>query len=94
MQDHPRAWIFTSATLAVGEDFSHFKRELGIEEAERAAGRAFHFERQSLLYCPGGLPDPTTRLHPAVVEAALPVLRRAAGVPVSPRRARGARTSC
>ena len=23
MADHPRAWIFTSATLAMGEDFSH-----------------------------------------------------------------------
>ena len=30
MQDHPRAWIFTSATLAVGEDFGHFTRELGL----------------------------------------------------------------
>src|SRR4051812_17484568 len=33
MEDHPRAWIFTSATLAVGEDFSHFTRELGVEDA-------------------------------------------------------------
>src|SRR5204862_360672 len=33
MADHPRAWVFASATLAVGQDFTHFKRELGVEEA-------------------------------------------------------------
>jgi ATP-dependent DNA helicase DinG len=33
MSDHPRAWIFTSATLAVGRDFGHFTRELGLDEA-------------------------------------------------------------
>ena len=37
MADHPRAWIFTSATLAVGEDFGHFTRELGLPEAAHAA---------------------------------------------------------
>jgi len=34
MSDHPRAWIFTSATLAVGEDFGHFTRELGVPDAQ------------------------------------------------------------
>ena len=82
MADHPRAWIFASATLAVGEDFSHFKRELGVEDAAaRAWPSPFDFERQALLYVPKGLPpDPN---HPgfteAVVEAALPVLRASGG---------------
>jgi ATP-dependent DNA helicase DinG len=82
MQDHPRAWIFTSATLAVGEDFSHFKRELGIEEAgSRSWPSPFDFERQSLLYVPAGLPaDPNDAdFTPAVVQAALPVLRASGG---------------
>src|SRR6185436_14007162 len=35
MSDHPRAWIFTSATLAVGEDFGHFTRELGLQAEAR-----------------------------------------------------------
>jgi ATP-dependent DNA helicase DinG len=53
MQDPPRAWIFTSATLAVGEDFSHFQRELGLESAaSRAWQSPFDFPRQALLYVP------------------------------------------
>jgi ATP-dependent DNA helicase DinG len=82
MTDHPRAWIFTSATLAVGEDFSHFKRELGIEAAESSAWPSpFDFERQALLYVPKGLPpDPNDPGYTeAVVEAALPVLRASRG---------------
>ncbi len=82
MLDHPRAWIFTSATLAVGEDFTHFKRELGIEEAaSRSWPSPFDFERQSVLYTPRNLPaDPNDpAFTPAVIEAALPVLRASGG---------------
>jgi ATP-dependent DNA helicase DinG len=82
MQDHPRAWIFTSATLAVGEDFSHFKRELGIEDAaSRAWQSPFDFERNALLYSPRGLPaDPNDPAYTeAVVQAAMPVLRASGG---------------
>ncbi|HEX2651112.1 MAG TPA: ATP-dependent DNA helicase [Burkholderiales bacterium] len=82
MADHPRAWIFTSATLAVGEDFTHFKRELGVEDAgARAWPSPFDFERQALLYIPRGLPaDPNDpAFTEAVVEAALPVLAASRG---------------
>ncbi|MEO8144614.1 MAG: ATP-dependent DNA helicase [Betaproteobacteria bacterium] len=82
MLDHPRAWIFTSATLAMGEDFSHFKRELGIEEAAaRTWPSPFDFERQALLYSPKGLPaDPNDPDYTeAVVKAALPVLKASRG---------------
>ena len=82
MADHPRAWIFASATLAIGEDFSHFKRELGIEDAAaRAWPSPFDFARQALLYAPKGLPaDPNDPAYTdAVVEAALPVLEASRG---------------
>ncbi len=82
MADHPRAWIFTSATLAVGEDFSHFKRELGIEDAAaRAWPSPFDFARQALLYAPRGLPaDPNDPAYTeAVIELALPVLKASRG---------------
>ena len=82
MADHPRAWIFASATLAVGRDFSHFKRELGIEEAaSQAWASPFDFARQALLYMPRGLPaDPNDPAYTdAVVEAALPALRASGG---------------
>jgi len=82
MDDHPRAWIFTSATLAVGEDFTHFTRELGIPAAQTARWTSpFDFARQALLYLPKGLPaDPNAAgFTEAVVEAALPVLRASGG---------------
>jgi len=82
MADHPRAWIFTSATLAVGEDFGHFTRELGLADAEaRRWESPFDFARQALLYVPRGLPeDPNDPgFTAAVVDAAYPVLRASGG---------------
>jgi ATP-dependent DNA helicase DinG len=82
MDDHPRAWIFTSATLAVGEDFSHFTRELGVPEATTRQWQSpFRFAEQALVYLPSGLPpepnDPA--FTEAVVEAAFPVLQASGG---------------
>jgi ATP-dependent DNA helicase DinG len=82
MDDHPRAWIFTSATLAVGEDFGHFTRELGVPEARtRRWESPFRFAEQALLYLPPGLPsDPNdAAFTDAVVEAAWPVLEASGG---------------
>ena len=82
MADHPRAWIFTSATLAVGEDFSHFTRELGVPEARTQRWASpFDYSRQALLYLPPGMPaDPNeASFTEAVVEAAAPVLRASGG---------------
>jgi ATP-dependent DNA helicase DinG len=82
MDDHPRAWIFTSATLAVGEEFGHFTRELGLPQAAaRRWASPFDFARQALLYLPKGMPenpnDPA--FTDAVVDAALPVLEASGG---------------
>jgi ATP-dependent DNA helicase DinG len=82
MMDHPRAWIFTSATLAVGADFSHFSRELGLAEPETCRWESpFEFHRQALLYLPKALPpDPNDAgFTPALVEAVLPVLEASGG---------------
>lgn len=82
MNDHPRAWIFTSATLAVGRDFGHFTRELGLAEARAVQWASpFDFARQGLLYLPKDLPgDPNdSSFTEAVVEAALPVLEASGG---------------
>jgi len=82
MSDHPRAWIFTSATLAVGESFSHFTRELGVPDAgTRRWASPFDFPQQALLYLPRGLPaDPNAQeFTEAVIQAALPVLEASRG---------------
>jgi len=75
------AWILTSATLAVGEDFSHFKRRSGLKQARSVRFESpFDFARQALLYLPRGLGDPGAPGHTHdVIEAALPVLAASGG---------------
>ncbi|MDE1989668.1 MAG: ATP-dependent DNA helicase [Betaproteobacteria bacterium] len=80
-QSSPKSWIFTSATLSVKGDFTHYRQEMGLEAVEALSWESpFDYARQSLLYVPDGLPQPA---HPdytlAVVEAALPVLVASAG---------------
>jgi ATP-dependent DNA helicase DinG len=76
-----RAWIFTSATLAVGSDFSLYQRELGLVDAATGCWESpFDYESQALLYVPRDLPAPNSREHTeAVVAATLPVLRASGG---------------
>lgn len=81
IQGHPRAWIFTSATLAVERDFAHFCGELGLEAADTAQwGSPFDYASQALLYAPRGMPEPNSHgYNEAVVEAAYPLIRAAGG---------------
>jgi ATP-dependent DNA helicase DinG len=81
MSGHPRAWILTSATLAVQKDFSHYRSEMGLDSADAAAWDSpFDYARQAMLYVPTGLPDPNAWGYAeAVVEAAFPVLRASGG---------------
>jgi len=81
MEGHPRAWIFTSATLAVQGNFNHYCAELGLAEAETAAWDSpFAYDQQALLYVPEGLPEPNAIGYTdAVVDAAWPVLKAAGG---------------
>jgi ATP-dependent DNA helicase DinG len=75
------AWVFTSATLSVGEDFAHFTSRLGLGDAENLAiPSPFDFESQALLYLPPKLPDPASSLHTqAVVDLAVPLIEASAG---------------
>ncbi|MCF8152238.1 MAG: ATP-dependent DNA helicase [Sulfuritalea sp.] len=81
MEGHPRAWIFASATLAVGSNFSHYCGELGLAEADTAVwGSPFDYEKNALLYSPLGMPDPNSALYQeAVAEAAWPAIRASGG---------------
>jgi ATP-dependent DNA helicase DinG len=78
---HRSAWIFTSATLAVGEDFSHFANRLGLQAAATLRVESpFDYQRQALLYLPSGLPSPSSPgFTEAVVATALPLLEAAGG---------------
>ncbi len=81
MSGHPRAWIFTSATLAVQNDFTHYCAEMGLADASSARWESpFDYPRQALLYVPRNVPDPNSPAYTeAVVKAALPVLKASGG---------------
>ena len=77
----PRAWIFTSATLSVKNDFSHYNNEMGLIDAQSTCWESpFDFSNQALLYVPTGLPEPNSREYTEqLVKAALPVLQASQG---------------
>lgn len=77
----PRAWIFTSATLAVKSDFSHYQSQMGLAGAETLYLQSpFNYEQQALLYAPMGMPDPNSPDYiEAVTKAALPVIQASQG---------------
>lgn len=78
---HPRAWIFTSATLAVKGNFSHYQHEMGLNEARTACWDSpFNYQEQALLYVPNNLPEPNTEGYTdAVAQAALPLIEASKG---------------
>ncbi len=78
---HPRAWIFTSATLAVKQNFSHYQTEMGLLDARTACWDSpFNYPQQALLYVPQNLPEPNSDGYTeAVVLAALPLIEASKG---------------
>ncbi len=75
------AWLFTSATLTVGDRFEHFIDRMGLEDAlTEHWDSPFDFRRQALLYLPTTMPAPSERRYTeAVIEAAVPVLQASGG---------------
>ncbi len=77
----PRAWIFTSATLAVKNDFSHYLSQMGLwDEPAKSWSSPFDYDHQGLLYVPENLPQPNSiEYTDAVIDAALPMIEAAGG---------------
>ena len=76
-----QSWIFTSATLAVGEDFSHFGSRMGLAGV---AGLTFpspyRVEDNGLIFLPPGLPQPSDPSHTvAMLENVTPLLDMMSG---------------
>ncbi len=74
-------WVFTSATLAVGDDFDHFAGLMGLPRYESARWDSpFAYEKNALLYLPEGMPDPRSDSYDeALIEAVVPVLESSRG---------------
>jgi ATP-dependent DNA helicase DinG len=81
VQARPCAWVFTSATLAIGEDFSHFAARIGLGEARTLRiGSPFDYRDQARIFLPPRMPEPQ---HPGFaarfIEVCAPLLEASGG---------------
>lgn len=78
---HEGAWIFTSATLAAGQDFQHFSGPLGLAETPTLKlDSPFDYSQQARLWLPPGLPEPNDPAYTgAVARAMQPVIAASGG---------------
>lgn len=61
-------WIFTSATLAVGESFDHYVAALGLDRPRTLRLESpFDYAHHALLYLPPDMPDPRADAYTAAV---------------------------
>ncbi|MBA9846090.1 ATP-dependent DNA helicase DinG [Ralstonia pickettii] len=77
----PRAWVFTSATLSVRGNFTHYAAQLGLDrDRSMTLDSPFDYASQGLLYVPRDLPQPSDpRFTDAVLDATLPLIEAAGG---------------
>tara|TARA_R110002073_G_scaffold45053_1_gene124553 strand:+ start:65810 stop:67738 length:1929 start_codon:yes stop_codon:yes gene_type:complete len=78
---NPCSWVFTSATLSVAGNFSHFVDRLGLDDATTLRLESpFDFRRQAVLYVPEDLPEPATPDYTSrLAEIMVPVINAAGG---------------
>lgn len=71
-----QSWVFTSATLSVQSDFSHFTGRLGMDDARTMTlVSPFEYQSQALLYVPRQMPTPQSAdFQPAFVARLLPLI--------------------
>jgi ATP-dependent DNA helicase DinG len=77
----PQAWIFTSATLAIGDDFSHFINRLGLGDATSLAFPSpYALQRHGLIYLPPAMLPPSDEAHTAgMLKSVVPLLEMTPG---------------
>ena len=75
------AWLFTSATLQVNKNFTHFSNRLGLEDHETGVWDSpFNYQKQSLLFLPQNMPEPSDRSYISVLlDKVKPVIEASGG---------------
>jgi ATP-dependent DNA helicase DinG len=81
VESRPCAWIFTSATLAIGEDFSHFAARIGLCEARTLRiDSPFDYRAQTRLFLPPRMPEPQDpSFAEKFIDACVPLLKASGG---------------
>jgi ATP-dependent DNA helicase DinG len=81
VEARPCAWVFTSATLAIGEDFSHFATRIGLPEARTVQiDSPFDYRTQARIFLPPRMPQPQDAAFAAkFIDACAPLLEASGG---------------
>ena len=81
VEGRPCAWVFTSATLAVGEDFSHFAGRIGLPSARVVRiDSPFDYRHQARIFLPPRMPPPQDPHFAArFIDACAPLLEAGGG---------------
>lgn len=76
-----QSWVFTSATLAIGEDFSHFTERMGISNAVSLTFPSpYALAERALIWLPRDLPVPSDKNHTAeMLDQVVPLLSATSG---------------
>src|ERR1700693_4765612 len=81
VEARPCAWVLTSATLAIGDDFTHFAGRMGLPAARTLHIESpFDYRDQARIYLPRNMPEPQ---HPEFaakfIAACAPLLAASGG---------------
>ncbi len=70
------SWIFTSATLAVGDDFTHLRSRMGLEDGnDLKLDSPFDYAHNALIFIPEDLPNPSnSQFCSRLLERCLPLI--------------------
>jgi len=81
LAEHGCNCIYTSATLSVAGDFTHFTDQLGLSQTNAQSWSSpFDYQKQALLYLPQGMPEPGESIYTeAAINMALPVIEASQG---------------
>jgi ATP-dependent DNA helicase DinG len=81
VESRPCAWVFTSATLAIGEDFSHFAARIGLPDARTVRiDSPFDYPAQARIFLPPRMPQPQDPAFAArFIDACAPLLEASGG---------------
>lgn len=81
LAEHGCNCIYTSATLSVAGDFTHFTDQLGLSQTNAQSWSSpFDYQKQALLYLPQDMPEPGESIYTeAVINMALPVIEASQG---------------
>jgi ATP-dependent DNA helicase DinG len=81
MDEREASWVFTSATLAIDGEFTHFQKLMGLHDAQSVCyDSPFDYQKQAMLCVPRYLPEPSSKnIKQALVDTAITLIKAAKG---------------